>query len=126
MENSHLKCEGLTASPAGIMVQGFMMNNFIDTFRQNLRKAFKTSKLQQSLDQRYVLNTAHATIFRFRKKLNNKDRFLKVIEDHLESHFGTFEIKNVQLVSTDWYHRQKLVKSLHTYPISNEKLSFST
>lgn len=71
--------KGITASPSGVMVQGFMNNNELNDIRNRLRKEFKNSNVEQSLDKRYLIQTAHSTIIRFRKELSQKEEF-----------FGTF------------------------------------
>jgi hypothetical protein len=56
------------------MLQGFMNNNVVNDIRDNL-VGLKNSELEQSLDKRYSIQTAHSTIIRFRRELNQKMRF---------------------------------------------------
>ena len=116
-KNIEINFKGLTASNSCIMLQGFMNNNVLNEIRDNLRFEFKKSELEQSLDKRYSIQTAHSTIVRFRNHLNEKENFLKIIDKYADFDFGTFEIKKIELVYNDWYQRKELVKKLYEFKI---------
>lgn len=116
-ENIKIQFKGVTASNSCIMLQGFMNNNIINDIRDKLRLTFKNTELEQSLDKRYSIQTAHSTIVRFRKKLNQKDHFLKIIDTYVDYDFGTFDVENIELVYNDWYQRKEFVKKLHEFKI---------
>jgi len=118
-QDINIQFKGLTASNSCILLQGFMNDNVLNEIRDKLRVEFKNSDLEQSLDKRYAIQTAHATIVRFRNELNQKDEFLKIIDDHLNFDFGTFEVKNFELVYNDWYQREGFVKKLHEFNVEN-------
>ncbi|MCB0427191.1 MAG: mutarotase, partial [Mangrovimonas sp.] len=106
-----------TASNSCIMVQGFVENKLLNEIRNNLRVEFNASNLEQSLDKRYAIQTAHSTVVRFRKQFKQKDRFLKLIDYFSDYNFGSFEVKNLELVYNDWYQRKTFVKKLHQFEI---------
>ena len=108
---------GITASSACIMIQGFPNNNILSDIRESLRGNFKNSNLEQTIDQRYSIRAAHATVARFRKKLTRKDEYIKALNNYREYYFGTFEIDLLELVCNDWYMRNKKVKELHRFEI---------
>lgn len=110
-----ISLKGLTASPSCIMVQGFPSNQFLDNIRENLRTNFKKSNLEQSIDKRYTIQTAHTTVVRFRKPLNNKTTFVNTIEVYKNETFGSFKPKTLELVYNDWYQRKQYVKKLATF-----------
>ncbi len=112
-----IRFEGITASPSCIMIQGFIHDSSLNRVRDELRKNFKTSNLDQSMDERYLIQTAHATVFRFREKLEQKDTFLKLIEKYRDYNFGMFEVDTIELVYNDWYHRENLVTKLYRFTI---------
>lgn len=116
-KNIEINFKGLTASNSCIMLQGFMNNNVLNEIRDNLRFEFKKSELEQSLDKRYSIQTAHSTIVRFRNHLNEKENFLKIIDKYADFDFGTFEIKKIELVYNDWYQRNEHVKKLYAFEI---------
>lgn len=116
-KNIKIQFKGLTASNSCIMLQGFMNNNIINDIRNKLRIEFKNSELEQSLDKRYSIQTAHSTIVRLRRKFNQKDKFLKIIDKYVDYNFGTFGIEKIELVYNDWYQRNELVKNLEDFKL---------
>ncbi|WNH09374.1 mutarotase [Thalassobellus suaedae] len=115
--NIKIKFKGITASPSCIMIQGFMTNESLNIIRNNLRENFKNTTLEQSIDKRYSIQTAHSTVVRFKKKLNKKSNFLKTIESFKDYNFGSFSPKNIELVYNDWYQKEKHVKKLFKFNI---------
>ncbi|WP_199898072.1 2'-5' RNA ligase family protein [Marinilabilia salmonicolor] len=109
--------KGITASPSCIMVQGFPTGTGLNILRDRLRKNFRNTDLQQSLDKRYKLQTAHSTVVRFREPLANKKRFLKVLEAYRDYRFGTFRADSLEMVFNDWYQKTELVEKLHTFSL---------
>ena len=112
-----IEFRGLTASPSCIMVKGFFKEDTLNQIRENLRVNFGKSDLQQSIDKRYSIKTAHSTVIRLRKELTNKEDFLRTIEDNKDRYFGTFKVDNLELVYNDWYQRNKFVEQLHNFKI---------
>ncbi|GET26031.1 2'-5' RNA ligase family protein [Prolixibacter sp. NT017] len=112
-----IRMKGITASPSGVMIQGFSENDRLNELRESLRKQFRKSELQQSIDKRYVLQTAHSTVIRFRKPLQHKDTFLDKLEQFRDFDFGTFQVKEIELVTNDWYLRKEKVRTLSRFPL---------
>jgi len=111
-----IQFKGLTASPSCILIQGFLTDT-LNEIRDDLRLAFKNSALQQSIDKRYTIQTAHATIMRFRAKLQNPARLISLIEQYRNFDFGTFTVDQIELVYNDWYQRERFVESLHVFKL---------
>ena len=109
--------KGITASTSSNMVQGFPENASLNTLRDNLRQNFKNSNLEQSLDKRYAIQTAHSTIVRFKHELKQKNDFLRTLEDFKDYDFGSFEVNEVLLVFNDWYLRKERTKILEFFSI---------
>jgi len=112
-----IQFKGLTASPSCILIQGFLTDT-LNEIRDDLRATFKNSELQQSIDKRYAIQTAHATVIRFRSELENKNALVQLIEKYRDIDFGTFQVKQIELVYNDWYQREKYVKKLHQFSLS--------
>ncbi|QOG04418.1 2'-5' RNA ligase family protein [Flavobacterium sp. MDT1-60] len=98
--------KGVTASPSAIMIQGFPTDESLNNLRDKLRENFKKSTLQQSIDSRYAIATAHSTVMRFQEKLRNPKELLEVVEKFRDFDFGEFEVDKLQLVCNDWYQRK--------------------
>ncbi|SHM33515.1 mutarotase [Flavobacterium chilense] len=106
---SEIKIEfrGVTASPSALMIQGFPTDESLHILRDKLRENFKKSALQQSIDSRYAIATAHATVVRFQKKLQNPKKIMEITEQYCDYNFGTFAVANLELVYNDWYQRKE-------------------
>lgn len=117
IKNFEIEFRGLTSSPSCLMVQGFIKDTTLNEIRNNLRNNFKDSSLEQSIDKRYAIQTAHSTIFRLKEKLNNKDQFLKTIEEYRDYNFGTFSVDTLELVFNDWYQRKEHVNTLSLFEL---------
>ncbi|MDO6801444.1 mutarotase [Wenyingzhuangia sp. 1_MG-2023] len=107
--------KGLTLSPSCLMVQGFFSDKTLSEIRENLRIHFKSSNLQHSIDKRYTIQTAHATIFRLRENLRNPHKFLETVAKYKNHEFGVFTVSSLELVTNDWYQRQERVQKLNEF-----------
>lgn len=96
---------GLTASPAGVLVQGFPDGPALNDIRDRLRADFKASALAQSLDARYSIKTAHITVARLRQPLADIPAYLEMIEKYRSVHFCVMRVQQLELVYNDWYQR---------------------
>ncbi|RKS14631.1 2'-5' RNA ligase family protein [Flavobacterium sp. 120] len=110
--------QGVTASPSAIMLQGFTNSNSLDDLRNNLRTNFTNSGLQESIDKRYSINTAHATVARFRKEISHTEKLIAILEKYRNFDFGKFKVEKYHLVYNDWYQREQFVKELHEFQSS--------
>lgn len=108
----NIEFRGLTASLSCLMTQGFLEDDTLNQIRNNLRSDFKGSGLEQSIDKRYAIQTAHSTIFRLKEKFSNKEEFLKIVEEYRDYYFGTFSVDTLELVFNDWYQRKEYVETL--------------
>lgn len=110
---------GLTASPGSVIVQGFPVGNGLDDLRTATRSVFRNSGLQQSIDQRYRIQTAHSTVVRFRHPLQNPALLLKKLAKYQAYFIGSFAVDAVELVYHDWYQRARNTQLLEKFPVGN-------
>lgn len=113
----NIEFRGLTASPSCLMVQGFLEDDTLNQIRNNLRVNFKNTDLEQSMDKRYTIQTAHSTIFRLKEKFDNKEKFLEIVKRYRDYYFGTFKVDALELVFNDWYQRKKYVNKLYRFEL---------
>ncbi|KAA1243940.1 mutarotase [Aquimarina sp. RZ0] len=111
-----IECKGVTASPSCVMIKGFG-NPVLNDIRNRLRIQFKNSGLEQSIDTRYTILTAHATVVRYRKPISKKLEFLDLIEEYITYDFGSFDTDRLELVYNDWYQRERYVKKIQDFRI---------
>jgi 2'-5' RNA ligase len=112
-----IRYAGLTASPGGIMVQGFPQDGALASLRQTIREFFQHADLPHSIDQRYRLQTAHSTVIRFKKPLANPVALLEEVSKYQAQDFGSFKIASVELVYNDWYQQAAHTVLLEKYPL---------
>ena len=114
----HLR--GLVFSAGAVMIQGLYSQGTLDTVRNRLRQLFKNSSLQQSIDRRYVLETAHMTIMRYHTIPANKQQLLTFLESAKQENFGHFRVRDLHLVSNDWYQRQAHTQEIDVFALSKQ------
>ena len=113
-----IKYKGVTASSSGILIQGFPENDGLLLLRDQLRKKFKNSDVQHSIDSRYKISTAHITVMRFRKDLTQPKELVRALDKFRNHSFGSMTINQLYLVFNDWYQRREIVKDLATFALS--------
>jgi 2'-5' RNA ligase len=109
--NIHFK--GISTSAEAVMVQGFPLNDNLEYLRNRLRSNFKATTLQQSIDARYTLSTAHITTVRFREQLNDPEKYAELLENYRNVDFGHFKPEAIELVYNDWYQKVHIVETLY-------------
>jgi 2'-5' RNA ligase len=109
--------KGITSSRQAVMIQGFPTGDGLDRLRECLRKNFSSSGLQQSIDSRYKLTTAHMTSLRFRKELQSPAKFAERLEDFRTVEFGAMPIVSLDLVYNDWYQNSSIVQLLNRFTL---------
>ena len=101
-----IEFRGVTASPSALMIQGLPADESLNNLRKKLRDNFKKSALQQSIDSRYAIATAHSTVMRFQEKLRNPEKLIEITQRFRDYDFGEFTVDKVELVFNDWYQRE--------------------
>ncbi|WP_215224122.1 mutarotase [Echinicola shivajiensis] len=112
-----IQYRGAILSPAGIIIKGYPENNILQELRTRLRQDFKKSHLEQSLDKRYTLQTAHSTIMRFSNPIKQKDKLIQLVNEFNEHDFGSFKVKNIEFVFNDWYQKSKNTQKLADFQL---------
>jgi 2'-5' RNA ligase len=107
LDKIEIKLKGITASSSALMIQGFPTDESMHNLREKLRENFKKSTLEQSIDSRYTIATAHLTVVRFQEKLENPEKLIAVLEKFRDFDFGEFKVNKLELVYNDWYQRKK-------------------
>ncbi|MBK0369862.1 2'-5' RNA ligase family protein [Flavobacterium agrisoli] len=101
----HLK--GITASSSAIMIQGFPTSDVLQQIRASLQLAFQQTKLKQSINKRYTLETAHSTVCRYQEPLSNIEKLELTMAKFRDFEFGKFSVVELELVYNDWYQKSE-------------------
>ncbi len=118
VEPFEIHFKGITASPSCILIQGFPENNHLEKIRNKVRVAFRKSDLQHSIDKRYEIQTAHLTVIRFRKPIQQPEKFISVINQYRENDFGRSMMDEVELVGNNWYQQKEKVQLIKRFSLS--------
>jgi 2'-5' RNA ligase len=109
---------GVTASTSGVMAQGFPQDGNLEVLRERLRKALREQDLEQGLDTRYRLRTAHATLMRFRQPPQALTKLVGILKEYRDYYFGGITFRTLQVVKNDWYMSTGRVEVLAEYQLS--------
>lgn len=109
--------QGVIASPSCVMVQGFPTDDSLQILRESIRSEVRKSRLYETMDARYNIETAHSTVIRFSNPLRNPQRFVELLSKYRNTNFGSFNCTEVALVYNDWYQRNQHVQLLHTFSL---------
>lgn len=118
LDEIKIEFRGITASNSAIMVQGFPSDGTLNNLRNKLRENFRNSTLEQSIDSRYSIATAHSTVIRFIENLQNPSKLIEVVEQFRDYNFGEFTADKLELVFNDWYQRKENTIHLAEFNLS--------
>ncbi|MBM7542677.1 hypothetical protein [Amphibacillus cookii] len=110
--------EGITASPDGVMIQGFPDDSTLVLLRDNIRKNIKEADVLNTLDQRYKAHTAHITCLRFQQSyLKHRKDFFNFLAENRSLSFGTSKISEIELVRNNWFMQHDQTEQIATVPL---------
>ncbi len=116
-----LEFRGVTASPGGVMVQGFPEGDALAGMRDGLREAFARAGFGGLLDQRYRIRAAHMTAMRFRAARDDWARLGAELQRSRDVPFGAMEAERMELIFGDWYASAEAVRTLREYPLMSRE-----
>lgn len=103
MEPFEIGFAGITLSRGAVMACGYPHGPALEALRERLRIGLRARGLDASLDQRYRLVTAHATLFRFAAPLRQPARFAALLGELRAEPLGSMRVDELELVVNDWY-----------------------
>jgi len=113
-----IEFKGITASRGAVLAQGFPRDGAIDALRERLRTQLRARGLDASLDQRYKLITAHATLLRFMQPLTQAARFAEALAGLRDAPLGLTRVQSVELALNDWYMRSGTLRHIETFELA--------
>jgi 2'-5' RNA ligase len=113
-----IEFRGITASRGAVLAQGFPRDGAIDALRERLRTQLRARGLDASLDQRYKLVTAHATLLRFMRPLAQPARFAEALAGLRDAPLGSMRVRSVELALNDWYMSNGTLRQIETFGLA--------
>jgi len=110
---------GVTLTREAVMIQGFPEPSALNDLRESLRNELRARHLTEGLDGRYVLQTAHMTVVRFRAPLRESARFTGMLLRYRNHLFGRTTVEELNLMRNDWYMSRASVEILERYQLSS-------
>lgn len=95
---------GIIASNAAIIVKGYYKSGLLQ-LRERIRKIAPEHGIH--LQERYQSISAHSTMVRFKKNLQNRAELLGIVQKYSEFDIGTSNVNEIELTVHDWYNRKK-------------------
>lgn len=113
-----IEFRGLTASRGAVLAQGIPRGDTLDALRERLRAQLRARGLDASLDGRYKLITAHATLLRFMRPLAQPARFADALAGLRDAPLGTMQVSSVELALNDWYMSSGSLQTIDTFELA--------
>jgi 2'-5' RNA ligase len=113
-----IEFRGLTSSRGAVLAQGFPLDATLARARARLRAQLRTRALDASLDGRYTLVTAHATLLRFVRPLADAARFADTLAALRTEPLGTLRVDRVELVRNDWTMSSGTLQRIDTFALA--------
>lgn len=96
--------KGIIASDGAVIVKGYYKEE-LEYFRRKLKKEILEHGLE--LNEKYITNSSHITISRFKESLKNREKFIKFIEEHNNYDFGEVDVSEIELTYHSMYGGKK-------------------
>ncbi len=68
-------------------------------------------------NERYESESAHITFCRFREKLKNPEKFMRLIDENRKYEIGKERIDRLELVEHDWYNQESKRRLLRCFSL---------
>ena len=93
-----IRYQGLTATPIGVLAQGWPLDDSLQRLRHALREQLRAHSLLSGPEQEQPRQIAHASLIVFTSPLQQPAELAAFIEQNRATHFGTTTITTLDLV----------------------------
>ena len=109
---------GLIASPSCLMLTGYPEHDQLNHLRDRIRSVYgKHPSVSHTIDSRYTQVTAHVTVARFTRPVNDSRRVLDIIDRYREHPYGKQVLRTLELVTNDWCLTSGRTKKIAAFPL---------
>lgn len=109
--------QGITVSPACVLLKGFPADESLNKLRECLRISFDRCNIEHSIDTRYRISTAHTTIMRCQARFQQPEQLVTFLNTYKNEHFGSLTVKNLHYVFNNWYQQRSITQALRHFQI---------
>ena len=117
LEGFTIDFDGITLSRGAVLARGFPRGPGLEMLRERLRGELRARGLAGSLDQRYRLVTAHATLLRFAAPLMQPAHLVALLEAQRDEPLGEMKVDRLELVINDWYMSSASLRLVEALPL---------
>ncbi|MGJ8682148.1 2'-5' RNA ligase family protein [Paraglaciecola sp.] len=105
---------GITLSASGVLLTGYTDPVLLEGLRKRVRLAVSASGVDHSMDSRYKIKTAHSTVMRFKKPVEDMTSLIAFLKQNKHREFGQFDLLELELVFNDWYQSKSITQLIGT------------
>jgi 2'-5' RNA ligase len=113
-----IEFRGLSASRSAVLAQGFPLDGTLGLVRERLRAQLRARGLDTSLDSRYTIVAAHATLLRFVRPLPDPARLGDALMALRTTPLGTLRVDSVDLVRNDWTMSSRTLQKIEAFALA--------
>lgn len=108
--------EGVFASPDGITIQGFPINEGLSRLRNALRQTLNTVELLNLEHKKYLIETAHIGFVKFIQGIDG-DKLITLVDNLRKVPLGTFQVDEIVLNISPRYDKTKTAEVIKRYKL---------
>jgi hypothetical protein len=113
-----IRLQGVFASPNGITIQGFPIENSLAKLRDAIRQTLLKQRLPNKETAKYILETAHVSIIKFVEPLDGK-KILGVVDQLRDFPIGTFLVREIVLNISGRYDKSRSIEVVKKFKIKS-------
>ncbi len=114
-----IRYQGLTATPIGVLAQGWPLDDGLQSLRHSLREQLRAHALLTGPEQEEPRQIAHASLIVFSAPLQQPTELATFIEQNRTTYLGTTTINRLELVRYERRARETLPIPLCSFGLGN-------
>jgi 2'-5' RNA ligase len=108
--------EGVFASPDGITIQGFPLNDGLFELREELRKQINSLGLVNLEEKKYQIETAHVALIKFISPMDGQ-KLIEVVDKLRDLPLGEFQVNEIVLNISPRYDKSQTVQVIEKFSL---------
>ena len=112
-----MEFRGVTAAPNAVVIQGFPLDDGLESIRAEIREGTARLGFAGRLDRRYPNRAAHVTAMRFRQPGGDWKKLAAIVQANRQTFFGETHVETLPLIWGDWYASADTTRILEEFPL---------